>query len=107
VVAVSTLAGTRYDPEGLDVEQFLTLRREHGDEVVRHYQHGKLLSRNRLFMLPVDILIPGARPDAINDKNVEKIQAKLVVPGANIPFTIPIANRLSSRGIGVVPDFVS
>jgi glutamate dehydrogenase/leucine dehydrogenase len=107
VVAVSTLAGTRYDSQGLDVDQLLTLRQEHGDEAVRHYPHGKLLSRNTLFLLPVDILIPGARPDAVNARNVEKIQARLVVPGANIPFTVPIANRLSARAIGVVPDFVS
>jgi glutamate dehydrogenase/leucine dehydrogenase len=107
VVAVSTLAGTRYDPQGLEVDRLFSLRHEHGDDVVRHYSHGKLLPRNQLFTLPVDILIPGARPDAINPKNVEKIQAKLVVPGANIPFTPAIANRLSQRGIGVVPDFVS
>jgi glutamate dehydrogenase (NAD(P)+) len=107
VSAVSTLSGTRYDPQGLDVEQLLALRQEHGDDAVRHYPHGKLLSCNRLFTLSVDILIPGARPDAINARNIEKIQAKLVVPGANIPFTAPIANRLSARGIGVIPDFVS
>lgn len=107
VVAVSTLSGTRYDPQGLDVERLLTSRQQYGDEAVYHYQSGNLLPRNRLFTLPVDILIPGARPDAINAKNVEKIQAKLIVPGANIPFTATIANRLSGRGIGVVPDFVS
>ena len=107
VVAVSTIAGTRYDPKGLDIEQLFALRRTHGDEAVRHYPSGKLFSCNRLFSLPVDILIPGARPDAINAKNVEKVQTKLIVPGANIPFTVAIANRLSARGIGVVPDFVA
>jgi glutamate dehydrogenase/leucine dehydrogenase len=107
VLAVSTLAGTRYDPQGLDVDRLLTLRQEYGDDAVRHYPHGKLLRRNKLFTLPVDILIPGARPDAINHKNVERIQARLVVPGANIPFTHVIANQLSERGIGIVPDFVS
>jgi glutamate dehydrogenase (NAD(P)+) len=107
VLAVSTLAGTRYDPQGLDVDRLLTLRQEYGDDAVRHYPHGKLLRRNKLFTLPVDILIPGARPDAINPKNVERIQARLVVPGANIPFTRVMANRLSERGIGIVPDFVS
>ena len=107
VVAVSTLAGTRYDPHGLDVDRLLTLRQQHGDAAVRHYPYGKLLSRNKLFVLPVDILMPGARPDAINPKNVEKIQARLVVPGANIPFTRAVANQLSTRGVGVVPDFVS
>jgi glutamate dehydrogenase (NAD(P)+) len=107
VVAVSTLTGTRFDPQGLDVDELLALRQEHGDDAVRHYRRGKLLSRQRLLTLPVDILIPGARPDAINRTNVERIQAKLVVPGANIPFTRAIANRLSDRGIGLVPDFVS
>jgi glutamate dehydrogenase (NAD(P)+) len=107
VVAISTIAGTRYDPQGLDVEQLLTLRREHGDQLVRHYPRGKFLSCNKLFMLPVDILVPGARPDVIIVRNVEKVQAKLIVPGANIPFTFAIANRLSARGIGLVPDFVA
>jgi len=107
VVAVSTIAGTRYDPKGLDIEQLLALRRAHGDEVVCHYPHGKLLSCNRLLSLPVAILIPGARPDVITPKNLEKVQAKLIAPGANIPFTNAIANQLSARGVGVVPDFVA
>lgn len=107
VVAVSTLAGARYDPNGLDVEQLLTLRQAHGDESVRSYPRGKLLSSKRLLSLPVDVLIPGARPDAISPRNVDRIRAKVIVPGANIPFTMDIANRLSARGIGVVPDFVA
>ena len=107
VVAVSTLSGTRYQPQGLNVDQLFDLRQQYGDDVVRHYRGGRLLSRSVLFTLPVDILIPGARPDVINAKNVNRIQAKLVVPAANIPFRIPIANRLSKRDIGVVPDFVS
>ena len=107
VVAVSTLAGTRHDPKGLDVERLLDLRQEYGDDAVRQYRGGRLLSRSALFTLPVDILIPGARPDVIHAKNVDRIQARLVVPAANIPFRPSIANRLSQRGIGVVPDFVS
>jgi glutamate dehydrogenase/leucine dehydrogenase len=106
-VAISTIVGTRYDPHGLDIEQLFTLRREHGDQWVHHYPRGKFLSHKKLFTLPVDILIPGARPDAITAKNVEKVQAKLIAPGANIPFTFAIANRLSTRGVGVVPDFVA
>lgn len=107
VVAVSTIAGTCYDPQGLDVEQLFALRREHGDQLVRHYPRGKFLSRNKLFTLSVDILVPGARPDTITARNIEKVQAGLIVPGANIPFTSAIANRLSARGVGVVPDFVA
>jgi glutamate dehydrogenase (NAD(P)+) len=107
IVAVSTIAGTRYDPQGLDIEQLFAFRREHGDQLVRHYPRGKFLSCNKLFALPVDILLPGARPDAITARNINKVQARLIVPGANIPFTFAIANRLSTRGVGVVPDFVA
>ncbi|HKA52737.1 MAG TPA: Glu/Leu/Phe/Val dehydrogenase dimerization domain-containing protein [Candidatus Binatia bacterium] len=107
VVAVSTLAGTRFDPQGVDVDRLLALRQAYGDDAVCHYPQGKLLPRDRLFTLPADILIPGARPDAIHGKNVGRVQAKLVVPGANIPFTRAVANQLSGRGVGVVPDFVS
>jgi glutamate dehydrogenase (NAD(P)+) len=107
VVAVSTIVGTRHDPHGLDIEQLFALRHEHGEQLVRHYPRGKLLSCNKLFTLPVDILIPGARPDAITAKNVDQVQARLIAPGANIPFTFAIANRLSARGVGVVPDFVA
>jgi len=56
VVAVSTIIGTRYDPHGLDIERLFALRHEHGEQLVRHYPHGKLLSGNKLFTLPVDIL---------------------------------------------------
>jgi glutamate dehydrogenase (NAD(P)+) len=107
VVAVSTVAGTRYHPQGLDVEQLFALRRLHGDDCVRCYSDGQLLSPGRLFSLPVDVLIPGARPDAITPRNVERVQARLIVPGANIPFTETVADRLSARGVGVVPDFVA
>ena len=107
VVAVSTIAGTRYDPHGLDIELLFALRRQYGDQLVHHYPRGKFLLCNKLFTTPVDILVPGARPDVITAKNVEKVQAKLIVPGANIPFTFATANRLSARGIGLVPDFVA
>jgi len=107
VVAVSTLAGARYDPNGLDVEQLLTLRKSYGDESVCQYAGGRMLSSARLLTLPADVLIPGTRPDVITHRNVDRIRAKVIVPGANIPFTREIADRLSARGVGVVPDFVA
>ena len=107
VVAVSSLEDTRCDPRGLDVEMLLDLRREHGDAGLRFYPRGTLLPSSDLLTLPVEILVPGARPDAIHGGNVDEIQARLVVPGANIPFSADIADRLSARGVGVVPGFVS
>ena len=107
VVAVSTLRGTLYDQTGLDVTQLLELRARHGDAVVERYPHGRLLGREVLFALPVDILVPGARPDAINAGNVGPVSARYIVPAANIPYADGTVAGLHARGSVVVPDFVS
>ena len=57
--------------------------------------------------LPVDILVPGARPDAIHSGNVDAIAAPLVVPAANIPYATDTVARLHARGIVAIPDFVA
>ncbi len=107
IVAVSTIEGLLYDPEGLDID---TLRRERqavGDAVVKTHQRGEKLAKEALFSLPVDVLIPGARPHVIRGDNAHEIQARVVVEGANIPTTDKGAEILHSRGVLVAPDFVS
>jgi len=39
----------------------------------------------------------------IKERNVDKIQAKIIVEAANIPVTHEIEKRLHERGILVVP----
>jgi len=107
VVAVSTLAGTRYDPQGLDAERLLALRQEAGDESVVRYPQGQLMPKEALYSLPVDVLIPGARTHTITADNARTIGAWLVVPAANAPVTAEADAILHQRGVTVVPDFVT
>jgi glutamate dehydrogenase (NAD(P)+) len=107
VVAVSTLAGTRYDPDGLDVDQLFALREEVGDESVLRYGGGRLLPREDLYSLPVDILIPGARPHCITGEVARSVRASMIVPAANAPVTPEADAILHERGVTVVPDFVA
>jgi glutamate dehydrogenase (NAD(P)+) len=107
VVAVSTLAGTRHDPEGLDVERLLALREEAADESVVRYDGGQLLPKDALYSLPADILIPGARPHCITAEVARTVQASLIVPAANAPLTAEADAILHERGVTVVPDFVA
>ena len=46
-------------------------------------------SRDRAGILDVDcdIFIPAARPDVVREDNVARLQVKLVLQGADIPFT--------------------
>ena len=48
-----------------------------------------------------------ARPDVIREDNVERLKAKLVVQGANIPVTAGAEAALHARGVLSIPDFIA
>ena len=107
VIAISTVLGGLYDPQGLDVDALLALRDKHGDGVIAQATRGERIAREALLTLPVDVLVPGARPDVIHAANVERVAAKLIVPAANIPYAAGTLSRLQARGIVSLPDFVT
>jgi glutamate dehydrogenase/leucine dehydrogenase len=74
--------------------------------VVSHTS-GKQLSTNELFELDVGILIPGARPDVINERNVNNVKAKIIVEAANLPVKIDSEIILYKRGVTIVPDLIA
>ena len=105
LVAVNDLDGTVFDAAGIDVEALSQLKRKTGR--VASLPRGEKLSRDALFGVPCDILIPAARPDCIHADNARDIKAKLVLQGANIPATDDAERILYERGIVNVPDFIA
>jgi glutamate dehydrogenase (NAD(P)+) len=57
--------------------------------------------------LKVDILVPAALSNAITPENVDKVKARLIVEGANIPMTPDIEEIFHKKGVLVVPDLVA
>jgi len=104
IVAVSDSKGTIYNPKGMDVEKLIRVKSE--TRAVKNYGDGKVLSTEKLFELPVDILIPGARPNVITYNNREKVRAKVIVEAANIPIPREVEEWFHKKGVLVVPDFV-
>jgi glutamate dehydrogenase/leucine dehydrogenase len=105
LVAASDTRGTIYHPEGIRVEELTAAKRTSGS--VTGYSHGKRLSTDELIRTHCDILIPAARPDSINASNVNRIGARLILQGANIPATAEAEKLLHERGVLVVPDFIA
>jgi glutamate dehydrogenase (NAD(P)+) len=60
-----------------------------------------------LLTLDVDALIPAAIQNQINEENAHKIQAKLIVEGANGPTEFGADAILNEKGITVVPDILA
>ena len=51
------------------------------------YEDAEKLGRDAVIDVESDIWIPAARPDVVNEGNVHRLNTRLVVEGANIPFT--------------------
>lgn len=106
IVGVSTALGAIYDQEGLDVPRLAQLRGELGDACVREYG-GHAIDPTELLTAAMDVLVPAARQDVIDEHVAGAVQARLVVEGANLPTTQAAKEVLHARGIALVPDFVA
>jgi glutamate dehydrogenase/leucine dehydrogenase len=107
VVAISTIDGLIYNKDGLDVQAMLHARKTVGDKAISEYKGAKHLKPHEIYGLPVDILIPGARPYVITKKNVGEVKARIISSIANIPMTDEAEDILFKKGVFCVPDFVS
>jgi glutamate dehydrogenase/leucine dehydrogenase len=53
------------------------------------------------------MLVSGSRPWVIHEKSVDKVRAKLISCGVNIPITEEAEERLFQKKITIVPAFIS
>ena len=105
IVAVSDTSGAIYDPAGLDIPKLLQIKHDTGK--VDHYQKGHNITPGEELFLLVDILVPSAKGDVIDQGNVGRIQAKIVAEGANFATSGDAQRALYERGIWFVPDFIA
>jgi glutamate dehydrogenase (NAD(P)+) len=105
LVGAADSQGAIHDPEGLEVSALIRLKDE-GRSVVDS-PRGERLDRDAVVGLRCDVWIPAARPDVVDASNVDRLRARLVVQGANIPFTVEAERALHARNVLVVPDFIA
>ncbi|MDX1419003.1 MAG: Glu/Leu/Phe/Val dehydrogenase [Rubricoccaceae bacterium] len=110
IVGVSDVAGGLYHPDGLDIDDIRRYKeREEGDHTIDGYSAPGVeeVSHADFMGLDCDLLVPAAIESAIHDENVDSVQAKIVVEGANLPITPEADRRLNERGVLVVPDILA
>jgi len=105
IVAVSDSHGGIYDPEGLHIRELLTYKSEKG--TVENFPGATRITNEDLLELPVDILIPAALENVINQLNAPRIRARIVAEFANGPVDNDADEILFSREIQVLPDFLT
>ena len=105
LVGAADSGGTLYHPQGLDVAALIALKESGGK--VCDFPQGQKLERDAVIGLECEIWIPAARPDVIHEDNVGRLQARLVIEGANIPITPGAEKTLHERGVLCLPDFIA
>jgi len=109
VVAVSDVSGGYYRKEGLDITGMIDYTAASVNHLLAGYRGNgvETISNEELLTLDVDLLVPAALENQINEHNADRIRASMIVEGANGPTT-PEADRiLDERGVMIVPDILA
>jgi glutamate dehydrogenase (NAD(P)+) len=105
IVSVSDMYGALYNPDGLDMPAVMDHLRDEGR--LEGYENADYMENAGQLELPCELLIPAATENQITSENADRIQAQLVVEGANGPTTPRGQEILDSRGVMVVPDILA
>ena len=105
IVAVADHMGGVSNEDGLDISLLNEWVKEH--RTVKGFAGGKAFDSSDVISWDVDVLIPAALEDAITEDNVDKVNADIIIEGANGP-TSPAAHEvLVKRGVLIVPDILA
>ncbi len=114
VVAISDSQGGVYVEDGLNPELTMECKREKGQVAgcycvgsVCDLASGHKIGNDELLELPVDILVPAALENVIDEGVAKKLQAKYMIEMANGPVSPEADKILVERGIISVPDVLA
>lgn len=103
---ISDISGAYYNDGGIDIEKAIAYRDANRGSL-EGFKGAELIDPEELLFLPVDLLVPAAKEDVITKNNASKIQAKLIVEGANGPTSAKADDIINEKGIMVVPDILA
>jgi glutamate dehydrogenase (NAD(P)+) len=106
VVAVSDSSGGIYTDDAFDPYAVKEYKRETGS-VVGYVDADRELTNDELLTLDVDLLIPAALENAIDESLAEDIAADVISEAANGPVTPAADDILRERNVLVIPDILA
>ena len=106
VVAVSDSSGGVYDPDGFDARAVKDHKNETGS-VNGFAGASEEITNEELLTLDVDLLIPAALENAIDEAIAQNLEADMIVEAANGPLTPDADDVLAERDVPVFPDILA
>ncbi|WP_290817696.1 Glu/Leu/Phe/Val dehydrogenase [Halovivax sp.] len=106
VVAVSDSSGAVFAPDGLDPVAVKTHKNETG-AVTGYPDAADELTNEELLTLDVDLLIPAALENAIDEDLARDVRADVISEAANGPITPAADGVLAETDVFVIPDILA
>jgi len=106
VVAISDLSGGYYRDTGIDINAANRYANAN-NRSLKGFQEAETITNEQLLELDVELLIPAALGGVINETNVERIRAPLIIEAANSPVRPGADDLLFERGTIVLPDVLA
>jgi glutamate dehydrogenase (NAD(P)+) len=105
VVGVSDSMGAIFQAKGLDIDQLWSYKEK--EKTVVGFPEAEAVPAEVLLELPCTVLIPAALSGAVNIKNAERLQCRILAEGANGPTDLEADAVLQERGIFIIPDVLA
>ena len=106
IKAISDISGAYWNADGINIDEAIAHKNAHGGRL-EGFAGAVPMDPDELLVSPVDVLVPAAVEDVITEHNAGRIQAKLIVEGANGPTSASADPIIYKKGISVVPDILA
>jgi glutamate dehydrogenase (NAD(P)+) len=105
IVGIAEMDGGLANSGGIDIHQLIEYKYRNGTTL--GFRGAEAMPSDELLVAECEILIPAATENVITSRNADRIQARIVIEGANGPTTAVADEILAEKRIFVVPDILA
>lgn len=106
IVGIGDHSASYYNEKGIDIAAAIDFANKHNRNL-KGFTGATEIKNEELLISKCDVLVPAALQNVITPENATKIQAKLIVEGANGPTTPEADPILNDKKIICVPDILA
>ncbi|WP_027000889.1 Glu/Leu/Phe/Val family dehydrogenase [Eisenibacter elegans] len=106
ILAISDMSGGYYNDKGIDIDKAMAYSQANKGSL-EGFDGAEKITNEDLLTMKADVLVPAAKEDVIDENIARKLQAKLIVEGANGPTSHKADPIINEKGVLAVPDILA